>query len=230
MTTESHHLIAAALTRAVSITATARGQNESPVADSPMDGVYLVQLAAEVNRLRERCSSEYGRGHDDGWGKIKAQPHRDLKPALAKLARIEALPELLRNAAELAELAGTHPAYADGIRKTADELEQTLKDPPPTAEGETPMTSKESPSLPALRFQALILQLEQEGVNQSEIANRLDLAPSLVSKLKNLEPDDRVGLSTDVIAAAYTALGLNPLFFFIEGETPSYHGFVKPKR
>jgi len=53
MTTESHHLIAAALTRAISIAATARGQNESPVADSPMDGVYLVHLAAEVNRLRE---------------------------------------------------------------------------------------------------------------------------------------------------------------------------------
>lgn len=54
-------------------------------------------LAAEVRRLRERCSSEYARGHDDGWGKIKDQLHRELKPALAKLARVEALPQRLRD-------------------------------------------------------------------------------------------------------------------------------------
>ena len=107
-------------------------------------------LAAEVNRLRDLVLFREGElvtqnnevlrlrsiARDHEFSIL--QLHGNNVVLKRRLKRVEALPELLNNAAELTELAGAHPAYADGIRKTADELAQALKEPPPTAEGETP--------------------------------------------------------------------------------------------
>lgn len=84
-------------------------------------------------------------------------------------------------------------------------------------------TRRDEPTRELRRFSQLIVQLERDGISQTEIAQRTGIKMSYLNQIRNYERYGKTGIGAEHVRLAMSGLKVDPSYFFDELEVePDY--------
>lgn len=91
---------------------------------------------------------------------------------------------------------------------------------------------RHEPTVHGWRFHWLILQLQKEGISQSELARRTGLGVTYINSYANIETSGVYGIGAETVQVMRDRMGLDPRYFFDphEGERPYTMYLLDAKR
>lgn len=88
-------------------------------------------------------------------------------------------------------------------------------------------TRRDEPTRELKRFSQLIVQLERDGISQTEIAQRTGIKMSYLNQIRNYGRYGKTGIGAEHIRLAMSGLKVDPSYFFDELEVePDYRVYL----